>query len=108
MLKFNNEVKEPREYVPESLEECQEHYVPPVSAHIYCPHFGHCDGTDGGCHWCREMTPYQWWMCSDETWLRSLMGPLARVKCETKEEAANFIESRKQLYASRKELKNET
>ena len=101
MLKFNKEVKEPREYVPESLEECQEHYVPPVSTHIYCPNFGRCDGTDGGCHWCREMTPYQWWMCSDETWLRSLMGPLARVKCETREAAVEFIEGRKQLYAKK-------
>jgi DNA-directed RNA polymerase subunit RPC12/RpoP len=43
-----------------------------------------------------EMTPYQWHMCSDETWLRGLLSPTARVKYQNREDAAKFIENYKQ------------
>ena len=49
-------------FVPEKLEWCRKHYVPPIEKHISCKDFGNCDSMDGSCHWCREMTPYQWYM----------------------------------------------
>lgn len=85
-------------YVPENIEWCTRHYVPPVSAHISCPSFGHCDGTDGSCHWCMEMTPYQHIMCSDETWLRSL---LVRGVFNSKIGAIAFIDTRKRVSPTR-------
>jgi hypothetical protein len=82
--------------VPETLDWCASHYVPPIKEFITCERFGNSDGMDGTCHWCREMTPYQWEMCSDESWVRGLMSPAARVSVNSREEAAEFIESYKQ------------
>lgn len=79
-------------FVPETLEWCRKHYVPPIKKHISCKDFGDCDGMNGSCHWCREMTPYQWEMCSDETWIKNLLRPLSRNPEKTREEAAEFIE----------------
>lgn len=93
------------EFVPETLTWCRQHYVPPVEAHIHCPDFGKSDGTNGSCWWCMEMTPYQWHMCKDETWLRGLLSPLARVKCKDRAEAAQFIEDYKQKHPMGNERK---
>ena len=57
-------------FIPETLEWCTTHYTPPIKTYINCPDFGKCDGTDGSCWHCMEMTPYQWVMCSDESWRR--------------------------------------
>lgn len=104
------------DYVPESLEWCTSHYVPPVSAHISCPSFGRCDGMNGSCHWCMEMTPYQHCMCSDETWLRGLLmqgtyksriGAIAFIdtrkrECPTK----NIIDILHNIYTEQKKLED--
>ena len=55
----------------ETLEQCETQYLPPVPRFISCPSFGQSDGMDGSCHWCKEMTPYQFYMCQDESWLRN-------------------------------------
>ena len=83
-------------FVPETLTHCRHHYNPPIKEHIYCPDFGKSDGTNGGCWWCMEMTPYQWHMCKDETWVRGLLSSTARIPCKTREEACKFIEDYKQ------------
>lgn len=83
-------------FVPETLTWCRQHYVPPVKEHIHCPEFGNSDGTNGGCWWCMEMTPYQWHMCKDESWIRGLMSPCARIRCADRESAITFIEDYKQ------------
>lgn len=83
-------------FVPETLKQCKQHYVPPIKEHIDCPNFGHSDGTNGTCWWCMEMTPYQHAMCQDETWIRGLLSPVARIRANTREEAAEFIENYKQ------------
>lgn len=84
--------------VPENLDWCRHHYVTAVEEHIHCPHFGKSDGTDGACWWCMEMTPYQWHMCKDETWVNTLMSPAARIRCKTRLDAITFIEEHKQKY----------
>lgn len=61
------------EQIPETLTWCRKHYVPPVQKFITCQNFGNINGMSGGCWWCMEMTPYQWHMCSDESWVRSLL-----------------------------------
>lgn len=83
-------------FVPETLTWCRQHYVPPVKEHIHCPSFGKSDGTDGGCWWCMEMTPYQWHMCQDESWVTGLLSPCARVKHKDRADAIKFIEEYKQ------------
>jgi hypothetical protein len=83
-------------FIPETLTQCRQHYVPPVKEHIHCPYFGHTDGTNGSCWWCLEMTPYQWHMCQDESWVRSLLSPINRFKCKSTSEAIQFIEKYKQ------------
>lgn len=83
-------------FIPESLERCREHYVPPIKKYISCKDFGNSDGMNGRCHWCREMTPYQWEMCRDETWVKNLLNPLFRNPAKTREEAAESIERCKQ------------
>ena len=91
--------QEDKPIVPETLDWCKEHYTPPVKEHIHCPDFGKCDGTNGGCWWCMEMTPYQWHMCSDETWIKGLINPYGKPAghvCLTRQEAATFIEEYKQ------------
>lgn len=75
----------------ETLEQCKAHYVNKVDKFISCEEFGHIDGMDGACWWCKEMTPYQFEMCSDASWLKSLMNGGM-----TEEEAIKFIENRKQ------------
>ena len=82
--------------VPETLAQCRCHYNPPVKEHIHCPDFGKSDGTNGSCWWCMEMTPYQWHMCKDETWINGLLSPLARKQCKDRTAAAEFIEEYKQ------------
>lgn len=82
-------------FVPEKLSDCKQHYIPPVQKHITCKQFGNCDGMDGSCHWCREMTPYQWEMCRDENWLRMLTSPYSLTRMKSREEAASFIEAYK-------------
>lgn len=75
----------------ETLEQCKAHYVRKVDKYVSCEEFGHIDGMDGACWWCREMTPYQFEMCQDASWLKSLIkGGM------TEEEGIKFIESRKQ------------
>lgn len=84
-------------YRPECLEECNRHYVPKNNKYITCKEFGHIDGMDGACWWCKGMTPYQWSMCCDESSLKSLMNPLNPCfRNLTKEEAIKIIEERKQ------------
>ena len=85
-------------FVPETLKWCKQHYVPPIKEYIYCPDFGNVDWTDGACHWCNVMWPYQCEMCRDESWVRSLLSPIARKPCVTREEAAEFIEDYKQKH----------
>lgn len=84
------------DFVPETLQWCQEHYVPPIDRFITCKEFGHTDGMDGSCHWCMEMRPYEWWMCQDESHLRGLLSPAAKIQFENREKAAAFIEKYKQ------------
>lgn len=84
------------DFVPETLDWCQRHYVPPVKKFISCGEFGHLDSMDGSCHWCLEMCPYQWEMCSDESWVRGLLSPIACKPAKTREEAIQFIEDYKQ------------
>lgn len=86
------------DFVPETLEWCKKHYVPPIKKYISCAVFGQCDGMNGGCHWCREMFPYQWYMCYDESWVRSLLSPAAHIPKISKEDAAEFIEVYKQKH----------
>lgn len=83
--------------VPETLEWCKLHYVPLIPQYIDCGRFGHSDGTDGSCHWCREMTPYQFEMCSDETHIRGLLSPTAQIPAKDRDDAIRFIEERKAL-----------
>lgn len=86
-----------QDFVPETLTWCRSHYVPPVQKYITCKDFGHADGMNGGCWWCMEMTPYQWHMCRDESWIRSLTNRFCK-KVYTKAEAIEFIEYRKQTH----------
>ena len=90
-------------FVPESLEWCRQHYVPLVKEHIHCPYFGKLDSTCGGCVWCSEMTPYQWHMCSDETWVRGLLSPISRFENKYREDAIKFIEDYKQKLVNKGE-----
>ncbi len=83
-------------FIPETLTQCRCHYIPPVKEHIQCPDFGNSDGIDGGCWWCMEMTPYQWHMCQDETWVRELLSPTSKFKYKYRSEACRFIEEYKQ------------
>ena len=94
-----------RDFVPETLTWCRQHYVPPVKEHIHCPYFGNSDGTNGSCWWCMEMTPYQWHMCQDESWVRGLISPTARIKHKDREDAIKFIEEHKQKYPKGNERK---
>jgi hypothetical protein len=99
--------QEDKPVVPETLDWCKQHYTPPVKEHIHCPDFGKCDGTNGGCWWCMEMTPYQWHMCSDETWVRGLLSPTARKQHKDRTEAAIFIEDYKQRMYTRESKTDE-
>lgn len=92
--------------VPETLTWCRHHYVPTVEKFITCSEFGHSDGMNGGCWWCMEMTPYQWHMCQDESWVRGLLSPTARRKKGSQAEAIEFIEQYKQRTPMGNERKN--
>lgn len=94
-----------RGFIPESLSWCRSHYVPPVKEHISCHQFGNIDGMDGGCWWCMEMTPYQWHMCSDASWVRGLMRGCPCAKPKSREEAVEFIEQYKQRHPHGNERK---
>lgn len=63
-------------FVPETLDWCRHHFVPKNPVYITCQDFGCCDGMDGSCWWCMEMTPYQWHMCADEAWVQGLLRPV--------------------------------
>lgn len=90
-------------FVPETLDWCKRHYIPPIKKFITCSEFGHIDPMDGSCHWCMEMCPYEWHMCSDESWVHDLLSPISRRPCKTREEAAEFIEEYKQrMYGNEK------
>jgi len=66
-----NEV-ENKEAQWETLEQCENNYCRPVLKYISCEDFGKIDGMDGSCHFCKEMTPYQWHMCSDSSRIAQL------------------------------------
>lgn len=84
-----------KEYVPETLQQCEERYVPPNFKYITCEDFGKTDGMSGRCWWCKEMTPYQWHMCYDKGRLDGLM----RGNRELNEkQAIDFITNRKRTY----------
>ena len=85
-------------FVPETLEWCKKHYVPPIKKNINCKYFGEFDPMSGGCIWCSEMCPYEFEMCRDESFVRGLMFPVSRVLAKNRKEAAEFIESYKQKY----------
>lgn len=89
-------------FVPETLDWCKKHYVPPCTQLITCHKFGESDGMDGGCWWCIEMYPYQWHMCRDEHWVRGLMSEGARFGPCSRSEAVDFIEDYKQRCARAK------
>lgn len=84
------EVINKNNFVPETLEQCKQHYIPPVEKYISCDEFGRSDGMNGSCHWCKEMCPYQFEMCRDESWLKGL------IRNKTRKEAIEFIEEYKQ------------
>lgn len=84
------------DFVPETLDWCQRHYVPPNERYITCPEFGYPDSMEGSCHWCLEMCPYEWEMCHDESWVRGLLSPIACKPAKSREEAIAFIENYKQ------------
>ena len=63
-----------------------------MDMYIICCDFGNNDGMNGSCHWCLEMTPYQFEMCWDATSVNNYI----HVKGWSKEKASNFIEDYKQ------------
>jgi len=75
-------------------------YNAPDHNHISCKEFGKVDGMNGSCHYCLEETPYQWEMCSDESWKRNLMSIYNKCHC-TEDEAIDFIDD----YKSKKDTK---
>lgn len=90
------DVSKNKNFIPETLQWCREHYVPPVDKYITCSEFGHTDGMNGNCWWCMEMTPYQWHMCKDDFWVRCLLKPEACKHMQNREDAIRFIEKYKQ------------
>lgn len=117
MVKVGEYMAIDNEFIPETLDWCESHYTPPIKEYINCKEFGNSDGTDGSCWMCMELTPYQFEMCADETWLRGLLSSTARKQCKSREEASEFIENHKQrcprknvieyLYELRKRRKDE-
>ena len=79
-----------KKFRPESLEQCDCNYLPPIDRYISCDRFGNSDGMDGGCWWCKEMTPYQWYMCLDESLIRHLIG--RRTNPMSRDEAQEYID----------------
>lgn len=70
-------------------------YNPPDYNVITCKDFGYIDGMNGSCHYCLEDCPYEWEMCSDESWKRRLMSPLSKIPNCTEEVAIKFIDEYK-------------
>ena len=93
-------------FVPETLEQCKEHFVPAIGDYITCYNFGHIDGTNGSCHWCREMTPYQFEMCSDDSWVGNLIRGNINRRMSI-DEAIQFIEDYKQRHKHGRNKMNE-
>lgn len=83
------------DYVPETIDWCAAHYVPPVKKYISCSDFGKCDGMNGSCIWCSKMTAYQWHMCADQSWVNNLLSEFSRAGCKTLEDAISHIEKYK-------------
>lgn len=79
-----------KKFRAENLEQCDSNYVPPIGKYITCEQFGNSDGMDSACWWCKEMTPYQWYMCLDETLLRHLTS--RRTNPLTTEQAQEYID----------------
>lgn len=94
---YNLEVMSSEEFVPEDLEWCKNHYVPQVKKYITCQSFGNIDGMVGSCHWCQEMTPYQWYMCSDYSWYRTMLNS-NKIGLKTSEEIIEYINKKKGGY----------
>lgn len=95
VIKKQQKKEEKPLYVPETLEQCRQNYLPKNDRYIECPYFGNCDGMSGSCIWCSEMTPYQWEMCKDEGSLNYIM----RMNPEfTKEQAIEIIQKKKEVY----------
>lgn len=44
------------------------------------------------------MLPYQWHMCSDESWVRGLISPCSKLEEKSRDAAIQFIESYKQKH----------
>jgi hypothetical protein len=86
----------------ETIEQCQCNYCPPDKKYINCESFGNLDGMDGSCHWCKEMMPYLWHMCEDESWKKSLMKQPPHGKGFTEQEAIDFINTYKKRTHQRK------
>lgn len=79
------------DHIPETLVECERSYVPKIDKYISCEEFGNTDGMSGGCQWCSEMTPYQWYMCQDYDRLHRIL----RDWNVTEDEAAMLIDRNK-------------
>jgi len=65
---------------------------------ISCEEFGQLDGMNGSCHYCLEDTPYEFEMCSDESWKRSLMRASSRMPNCSECHAIQFIDNYKSKY----------
>lgn len=75
-----------------TLTQCDNNYCKTILKYISCERFGELDGMDGSCHWCCEMTPYQWHMCHDFSWVSSLMKYPPFGKGYTKQQAIDHIQ----------------
>jgi hypothetical protein len=73
------------------MENYKKKYNPPDYTQITCKSFGYIDGMSASCHYCLMETPYQWEMCSDESWKRGLMSPHSKIPNCSESEAIQFI-----------------
>ncbi len=78
----------------ETIEQCNQEYLPPVRKFINCSDFGKMDGMCGSCHWCLEMTPYQWYMCRDK-------GHFDRIKAKYPDLSDMYIAKQIEAYKKR-------
>lgn len=85
--------KEKDKSVPQwdTVEQCSANHCKLILKYVSCEHFGKIDGMDGSCHTCKEITPYQFHMCSDFKWELTLM----LEKGYTQGEAIDFIQKYK-------------
>jgi len=70
-------------------------YNAPDHDYITCKEFGKNDGMNGSCHYCLKDTPYEWEMCSDESWKRSLMRSTSKMPNCSEQVAIEFINNYK-------------